>query len=67
MTSVLAPDRFGPKVCVGEILVEIVATTVGDDFLEAQSGAYARRSGGKPYRFHFLADYYAACDVGTDE
>lgn len=37
MTSVLAPDSLGPTVCVGEILVEIVATTVGDGFLEAQS------------------------------
>ncbi|WSH65721.1 sugar kinase [Rhizobium ruizarguesonis] len=36
MTSVLAPDQLGPTVCVGEILVEIVATTVGDGFLEAQ-------------------------------
>ena len=36
MTSVLAPDSLGPTVCVGEILVEIVATTVGDGFLEAQ-------------------------------
>ncbi|QIO53365.1 sugar kinase [Rhizobium leguminosarum bv. trifolii] len=36
MTSVLAPDQLGPTVCVGEILVEIVATTVGDGFLKAQ-------------------------------
>ncbi|NKK64126.1 tagatose kinase [Rhizobium leguminosarum] len=36
MTSVLAPDPLGPTVCVGEILVEIVATTVGDGFLKAQ-------------------------------
>ncbi|MBY5343998.1 sugar kinase [Rhizobium leguminosarum bv. viciae] len=36
MTSVLAPNQLGPTVCVGEILVEIVATTVGDGFLEAQ-------------------------------
>lgn len=36
MASVLAPDALGPSVCVGEILVEIVATTVGDGFLEAQ-------------------------------
>ena len=33
----LAPDRLGPTVCVGEILVEIVATTIGDGFREAQS------------------------------
>jgi fructokinase len=32
----LAPDALGPTVCVGEILVEIVATTVGDGFLEPQ-------------------------------
>ena len=32
----LAPDTFGPTVCVGEILVEIVATTIGEGFLEAQ-------------------------------
>lgn len=32
----LAPDRLGPTVCVGEILVEIVATTIGDGFREAQ-------------------------------
>ncbi|PZP53234.1 MAG: sugar kinase [Agrobacterium fabrum] len=36
MASVIAPDRLGPTVCVGEILVEIVATTVGDGFTEAQ-------------------------------
>ncbi|CAN7727252.1 tagatose kinase [Rhizobium sp. LjRoot258] len=36
MASVLAPDRLGPTVCVGEILVEIVATTVGNGFLKAQ-------------------------------
>lgn len=32
----LAPDSLGPTVCVGEILVEIVATTIGDGFREAQ-------------------------------
>ncbi|MGB8818792.1 MAG: sugar kinase [Rhizobiaceae bacterium] len=32
----LAPDDLGPTVCVGEILVEIVATTVGNGFLAAQ-------------------------------
>lgn len=32
----LAPNSLGPTVCIGEILVEIVATTVGDGFLEAQ-------------------------------
>ncbi|MEZ2128832.1 MULTISPECIES: sugar kinase [unclassified Sinorhizobium] len=36
MTSALAPDEMGPTVCVGEILVEIVATTVGDGFIDAQ-------------------------------
>ena len=36
MSSPLAPDQLGPTVCVGEILVEIVATTVGDGFREAQ-------------------------------
>lgn len=34
--SPLAPDSLGPTVCVGEILVEIVATTTGDGFLQAQ-------------------------------
>jgi fructokinase len=34
--SVLAVDALGPTICVGEILVEIVATTVGDGFLDAQ-------------------------------
>lgn len=34
--SVLAPDALGPTVCVGEILVEIVATTVGEGFCSAQ-------------------------------
>ncbi|MGJ8583561.1 MAG: tagatose kinase [Marinosulfonomonas sp.] len=33
--TALAPDTLGPTVCVGEILVEIVATTVGDGFSEA--------------------------------
>lgn len=32
----LSPDSLGPTVCVGEILVEIVATTVGNGFREAQ-------------------------------
>ncbi len=32
----LAPDELGPMVCVGEILVEIVGTTIGDGFWEAQ-------------------------------
>ena len=36
MTQVLAPDALGPTVCLGEILVEIVATTVGEGFLTAQ-------------------------------
>lgn len=36
MTQVLAPDALGPTVCLGEILVEIVATTVGAGFLTAQ-------------------------------
>ncbi|MDO8882171.1 MAG: sugar kinase [Pseudotabrizicola sp.] len=32
----VAPDALGPTVCVGEILVEIVATTIGTGFREAQ-------------------------------
>lgn len=32
----LAPDSLGPTVTVGEILVEIVAATIGDGFLAAQ-------------------------------
>lgn len=32
--GILAPDDLGPTVCVGEILVEIMATTVGHGFLE---------------------------------
>lgn len=36
MRSILAPDQLGPTVCAGEILVEIVATTVGNGFMEAQ-------------------------------
>jgi fructokinase len=35
-TGPLSPDDLGPTVCVGEILVEIVATTVGDGFTQAQ-------------------------------
>ncbi len=35
-STTLAPDDLGPTVCVGEILVEIVATTVGNGFLAAQ-------------------------------
>ncbi len=35
-TATLAADALGPTVCVGEILVEIVATTVGDGFLQPQ-------------------------------
>ncbi len=34
--AVLAPDALGPTICVGEILVEIVATTIGDGFRTAQ-------------------------------
>lgn len=34
--AALAPDALGPTVCVGEILVEIVATTIGDGFRAAQ-------------------------------
>ncbi|HTO31022.1 MAG TPA: sugar kinase [Pararhizobium sp.] len=33
----LAPESFGPTITIGEILVEIMATTVGDGFREAQS------------------------------
>ncbi|MEZ5726063.1 MAG: sugar kinase [Paracoccaceae bacterium] len=38
----LAPDALGPTICAGEILVEIVATTIGDGFRTAQplSGPY---------------------------
>ncbi|MBZ5763250.1 sugar kinase [Rhizobium sp. VS19-DR104.2] len=32
----LAPNSLGPTVCIGEILVEIVATDVGTGFLDAQ-------------------------------
>ena len=32
--STLAPDGLGPTVCIGEILVEIMATTVGEGFRE---------------------------------
>ena len=34
--SPLAPDTLGPTLCIGEILVEIVATTVGTGFMSAQ-------------------------------
>lgn len=36
MSTALAPDDLGPTVTIGEILVEIVATTVGNGFREAQ-------------------------------
>ncbi len=32
--AALAPDSLGPTVCIGEILVEIMATTVGEGFRE---------------------------------
>ena len=32
----LALDSVGPTICVGEILVEIVATTVGEGFRDSQ-------------------------------
>lgn len=35
-TDILAPDKLGPTICAGEILVEIVATTVGNGFREPQ-------------------------------
>ncbi|WP_424927338.1 tagatose kinase [Amaricoccus tamworthensis] len=31
-----APETLGPTVCIGEILVEIVATTTGEGFLDEQ-------------------------------
>ena len=34
--TALAPDTLGPTICAGEILVEIVATTVGDGFRDSQ-------------------------------
>ena len=34
--AVLSPDALGPTVCVGEILVEIVATSTGEGFRTAQ-------------------------------
>lgn len=34
---VLAPEALGPTITIGEILVEIMATTVGAGFLEPQS------------------------------
>jgi len=34
--TALSLDALGPTVCIGEILVEIVATTTGTGFLEAQ-------------------------------
>ncbi|MBA8877755.1 tagatose kinase [Phyllobacterium myrsinacearum] len=36
MTSSLAPENLGPTITVGEILVEIMATTIGKGFLDAQ-------------------------------
>jgi len=35
-SAALAPDTLGPTICIGEILVEIVATTSGEGFLKAQ-------------------------------
>lgn len=35
-TFTLAPEELGPTITVGEILVEIMANTTGDGFLEAQ-------------------------------
>ena len=35
--NILAPDALGPTVCIGEILVEIMAKTPGNTFLEAQT------------------------------
>ena len=34
--AVLSPDALGPTVCGGEILVEIVATSIGEGFRTAQ-------------------------------
>ncbi|MCL8000038.1 sugar kinase [Brucella sp. 21LCYQ03] len=36
VSPILSPDNLGPTICAGEILVEIVATTVGDGFVDAQ-------------------------------
>ena len=35
--DILAPDALGPTVCIGEILVEIMAKTPGNTLLEAQT------------------------------
>lgn len=43
--SILAPEALGPTVTVGEILVEIMATTIGRGFLEPQSLAGPFASG----------------------
>ncbi|MDP5308356.1 tagatose kinase [Paracoccus spongiarum] len=32
MSNILAPDALGPTICAGEILVEIMATSVGEGF-----------------------------------
>jgi sugar/nucleoside kinase (ribokinase family) len=36
LNDILAPDLLGPTVCVGEILVEVMAATVGRGFLAPQ-------------------------------
>ncbi|MBL4811125.1 MAG: sugar kinase [Rhodobacteraceae bacterium] len=36
MPNSLAPDTTGPTICIGEILVEIMATTIGSGFLTPQ-------------------------------
>lgn len=45
LAPVLAPDALGPTVTVGEILVEIVATTAGEGFLAPQPLVGPYRSG----------------------
>ena len=50
-TSALAPHTNGPTITAGEILVEIMATTVGSGFLEPQTliGPFPSKAAAQDY------------------
>lgn len=67
----LAPESLGPTITVGEILVEIMATTVGNGFLEPQSLVGPFASGAPAIFIDQVARMKGACgiiaSVGNDD
>ncbi|WP_156373706.1 MULTISPECIES: sugar kinase [unclassified Rhizobium] len=59
----LAPESFGPTITIGEILVEIMATTVGEGFREAQSLIGPFPSGAPAIFIDQVAKLGGACGI----